>query len=344
MQKSKTILLILILIFGVLNFIGNSTGKVTRIFRENPLVVAMTNNGNNYFVQKGCPMGYQKELLDLYSKYSGLNFQIRLINDSIGSDFFDKVDMVLSFGINDTIGSLLDNKDFCYKSLPVNQDSSIWLATELNRDVLFDFDMWLAQFEKTDDYIVLRKKYSNNNYKRKRNGISEFDELFKKHANDTFDWLFLSALVYQESFFNPDITSPKGAAGLMQLMPETAQKFGVMDIYNPEDNVRAGVRLLSYLHNQIQKSDIPKEEIMPFLLMSYNAGYGRMLQCRKLTEALGMNPNLWNDVKRAIDLMGNPELKEMKELSIPRFNGVETVNFVNNVSVRYQHYQQLFGS
>lgn len=66
----------------------------------------------------------------------------------------------------------------------------------------------------------------------------------EKHAVDPH---LVRAVVKVESNFNPAAISRKGAMGLMQLIPRTAQRFGVSDIFDPEENVDAGVRYLKYL-------------------------------------------------------------------------------------------------
>src|SRR5262245_44089980 len=52
------------------------------------------------------------------------------------------------------------------------------------------------------------------------------------------------AIIWAESSYNPDAVSPAGASGLMQLMPETARSYGVKDVFDPEQNIRAGVRIM----------------------------------------------------------------------------------------------------
>lgn len=66
----------------------------------------------------------------------------------------------------------------------------------------------------------------------------------ERHAVDPD---LVRAIVKVESNFNPDAVSRKGAMGLMQLIPGTARRFGVSDIFNPEENVDGGVRYLKYL-------------------------------------------------------------------------------------------------
>jgi Transglycosylase SLT domain/Sel1 repeat len=75
------------------------------------------------------------------------------------------------------------------------------------------------------------------------------------------------AIIFAESNFDPLVRSPKGALGLMQLIPETAERFGVSDVWNPEENIRGGVAYLRWLLSYF-KGDVW------LAIAGYNAGEG----------------------------------------------------------------------
>lgn len=79
------------------------------------------------------------------------------------------------------------------------------------------------------------------------------------------DEKLIHSIIEAESNYNPSAVSSKGAVGLMQLIPETASRYGVADIFDPEQNIDAGVRYLKDLFSLYQ-SDLRS------VLAAYNAG------------------------------------------------------------------------
>jgi soluble lytic murein transglycosylase-like protein len=99
--------------------------------------------------------------------------------------------------------------------------------------------------------------------------ISEFSKKYR------VDFALIKAIIRAESGFNPRAVSRKGAKGLMQLMPETASRVNVSNIFSPRENIEGGVRyfkyLLSLFNNDLRLS-----------LAAYNAGENIVAQVRSI--------------------------------------------------------------
>ncbi|MBA3973959.1 MAG: hypothetical protein C0504_07040 [Candidatus Solibacter sp.] len=93
-----------------------------------------------------------------------------------------------------------------------------------------------------------------------------------RQASETHgvDPLLVHSVVAIESGFNPLAVSPKGAQGLMQLMPGTARRFGVTDSFDVRQNIEAGVRYLRHLQRMFKDDRLA--------LAAYNAGEGAVMR------------------------------------------------------------------
>lgn len=89
--------------------------------------------------------------------------------------------------------------------------------------------------------------------------ISEFSRKYQ------VDFALIKAMIRAESGFNPLAVSRKGAKGLMQLMPETALRMNVSNVFNPKENIEGGVRYLRYLLSLFNND-------LRLSLAAYNAG------------------------------------------------------------------------
>jgi hypothetical protein len=99
-------------------------------------------------------------------------------------------------------------------------------------------------------------------------GYAEVDGYITESAQrNKIDPLLLYSIMHQESSFKRRAISPKGARGLMQLMPGTAARFGVSNIFDPKQNIEGGARYVSFLLNRFNGD-------LSLTLAGYNAGEG----------------------------------------------------------------------
>ncbi|MGB3975771.1 MAG: lytic transglycosylase domain-containing protein [bacterium] len=85
------------------------------------------------------------------------------------------------------------------------------------------------------------------------------------------------AVAHAESSFRPDAISPKGAVGVMQLMPDTAARFNVKDIYHLHDNIEGGIKYLKFLMGLFPSDP-------PLAIAAYNAGENLVLRLGRIPE------------------------------------------------------------
>lgn len=98
--------------------------------------------------------------------------------------------------------------------------------------------------------------------------MTKYDEVITKTAKKyEIDDALVKAVIKAESNFNHKAVSPKGARGLMQLMPATASSLQVPDSFHPEQNIEGGCRYLRYLLNLYHGN-------VSLALAAYNAGEG----------------------------------------------------------------------
>lgn len=146
----------------------------------------------------------------------------------------------------------------------------------------------------------------------------------------SIDPLLIYAQMHQESSFKLRATSYKGASGLMQLMPGTARRFGVTSIYDPKQNIDAGVKYMRWLLNTFGGDVV-------LALAGYNAGEGAVMKygnqippyretqeyVRRITARYNSisNPNFIRSVKKVSTTQAvKLEQKESKPLTVYEAN------------------------
>lgn len=216
-----------------------------------------------------------------------------------------------------------------------------------------EIDSWLLEFKKTKQYALLYNKYFRNQHSADRinsdyyvlssGKISRYDETIKKESEKIgWDWRLLASMIYQESRFNPEAKSWAGAFGLMQLMPGTAQNYGISKDSSPEAQIRAGTSFLKWLDDRfIDVIEDPNERIK-FVLASYNIGYGHVQDARRLAERYGEDPNVWDgSVEKWLLKKSDPDYYTDQVVKYGYARGIETFNYVKEVIDRYEHYKNI---
>ena len=97
---------------------------------------------------------------------------------------------------------------------------------------------------------------------------SKLNEIVEAAAKQyDVDPLLVHSVIQVESNYQTNAISPKGALGLMQLIPATARRFGATNVFDPKENIEAGVKYLKYLGEKFS-------EDLALALAAYNAGEG----------------------------------------------------------------------
>ncbi len=233
------------------------------------------------------------------------------------------------------------------------QENLAWAVNKDDDSLLNVINTWLIEFKKTPKYRNIYDKYFRNPrsvsivksdfYTIKKGRISKYDKEIKKYSKlINWDWRLLASLIYQESQFHPEIKGWSGAFGIMQMMPQTAKKFGITEKSSVPEQILAGVKLKMLIDKMLPKEIENEEERTKFILATYNAGFEHVMDARNLARKYGKNPNIWTD---NVDFF-------MKMKSFPKFyndpvvkygyaRGFETYKFVIQVIERYNHYKNI---
>jgi len=235
-------------------------------------------------------------------------------------------------------------------SFPQNQAWAVRINSPLLKE---EIDKWLIDFKKSRLYAILKNKYFDNPrsalivsseyYYPFTGRISAYDDILKYESMKIgWDWRLLASMVYQESRFNHGAVSWAGAFGIMQLMPGTAQRFGVSKNSSPEENIRAGVKFILWLEEKFQDQIPDENERIKFILAAYNIGYGHITDAIRLAEKYDKNPAIWKgNVESCLLKKSEPEFYNDPVVKYGHRKAAETCRYVDEILYRYQHYLNL---
>lgn len=257
--------------------------------------------------------------------------------------------------------------------IPGSRHRVSWVVADIADTLASKIDSLCSLSRAVPQYPSVMKRYYENGrgkpvhirYLLGGGHLSVYDTLYRRHARELdWDWRLLAAISFVESRFDPHATSNKGAKGLMQLMPQTAEAFGcppaVAD--DPETNVAAGTRLLchlqSSLRNKLVRSKSPDvdsyaaadsilramvDKVLPYYVIgSFHAGLGHVYDAIVMADSLGYNPLAWyGHVERCLILKSDSAYYSLPYVKLGKFSGEITADYVDEVLDAYDHFKSV---
>jgi membrane-bound lytic murein transglycosylase MltF len=227
------------------------------------------------------------------------------------------------------------------RDLAVNAGGEIaWAVRKENPQLLADLNAFLTDHRQgTLTGNVLLKRYfenarfvSNPVNAEEMQKVESLRSLFRKYAGKYgFDWLKIAALAYQESRLDQNARSPRGAVGIMQILPSTAAgpAVNIPDISTVENNIHAGVKYLAHLRDTyFNDPALAAEDRVDFTFAAYNAGPSKINRLRRRAAEEGLDPNRW---ERNVEYVARKVI------------GPETDRYVANVHMYYVAYTTSLG-
>jgi len=177
-------------------------------------------------------------------------------------------------------------------------------------------------------YMKNTKWIKNSTSEAEIKKFESYLKYFQQYAAEyDFDYVMLAAQGYQESMLNQGLVSPRGAVGVMQVLPQyaAAKPINIPDVHDAQNNIHAGAKMLAQItKTYFNDPGIDQMNKTLFTFAAYNAGQNRIVRLRTQAQEQGLDPNKW---------FGNVELMVAKDI------GQETVQYVDNIYKYYVAYK-----
>jgi membrane-bound lytic murein transglycosylase F len=151
------------------------------------------------------------------------------------------------------------------------------------------------------------------------NRVTKYDSYFKKYSKHYFgpgfDWRYFKSQAIAESNLNYDAKSHVGAKGIMQIMPKTFEEIKYKNpsikgnALQPKWNIAAAIYYDRTIW-KLWKAKRPFIDRVAFMFASYNAGKGNILKTQKVAKNKGMDPNIWQSIKKNLFYVTGKHSKE----------------------------------
>jgi len=299
---------------------------------------------------------YKERIYNLSDELGG-TIHINLLSGELATDeIIEKVvngDIKYTIADNNIASIMATYYPILDVKVPVSFSQRIaWATRHDSQNLLNATNNWLKQIKRKIDFNVIYNKYfKNKKYFRRRiksnfyslnnQQISPYDGLIKKHSKVlNWDWRLVASQVYQESKFDPRVSSWAKASGLMQLMPNTAKELGVTNRSDPEQSIKGGTKYLKRIWKNFEH--IPDSiQRIKFTMASYNCGMGHVFDAQRLAAEEGLQKDVWDDHVETIVLkLSQPKHYNHPVVKHGYVRGLEPYNYVKQIFERYQHYIQ----
>lgn len=156
---------------------------------------------------------------------------------------------------------------------------------------------------------------------------SAYDNLIVASAlRHGVDPALMKAMMHTESGFNPFARSPVGAQGLMQLMPATARRFGVMNAWNPAENIEGAAKYLKFLQGRFGN--------IQHVIASYNAGEGNVSKYGGIPPFRETRDYVQRVLSRYNNLYRNDPSLRASNNGVQNNSGLQNVSYNGSTSYR----------
>jgi membrane-bound lytic murein transglycosylase F len=255
------------------------------------------------------PSGIHKELVLKYAEDQNLAMEVQLGQPSMDSLKAQVIDLaVVPDTLTIPVGTMA-SKHFL--------QNTVWVVRDDQTEALRRINYWMTEVSSTRLYRKMEKGKLD-----RLDIISRYDNLIKKHAAAIgWDWRLVAAVIYNESQFNNEASSHKGAQGLMQIL---SSKYTYEEVSDPDRNLEIGTRYLRRLQKMYSRTAADDTECLKFTLAAYNVGEGKVQRCLEEAREKGLDASRWASVSTML-----PE-------------GHHTKKYVENVLDTYRDYSRLF--
>lgn len=300
-------------------------------------------SGKTVDIRKGT--SYQHRLVEL--KGQGIDLAIRLHDDLPTEELIQKVaDEEIDFTIANSNIISINRRNFpgVVPTGSINDPLQLgWAVYPKSFELLASINAFFRVIKESGKFDSIYNKYYGDRedfdyvdleafHQRVKAKLSRFSPFIKAAAKKHgFDWRLIAAQIYQESHLNPWAKSRAGARGLMQIMPATGESLGIDDLFDPVENINAGVQHLKNLFEHFETAK--GQDRLLIALAAYNIGQGHIQDARKLAKKKGLDPNKWEALAETLPLLRYKKYYQKARYGFCRGN--EPIRYIKQIMIYY---------